>query len=206
MPLPLPRSRRINFSIPGSKLRTRPLEKDQLFARHVQCEEAYELDPIRRHCRKSYLFEKEEDYYQDLARSRYAITMKKMGWECQRHYEIAANHTVPCFYRLSRKPRRCAPHGLVDGENVLAFDSAGELQEKIEEVRRNGEYAQASARGIPVGLPEHLPPGGGEVVARVGSGRLSGTMRSWQYGREWRFFYFWPPLGSSPSPASTGIS
>jgi len=140
--LPLPRIRRINFSIPGSKLRARPLEKDRLFARHVQCEEAYKLEVIRSHCRKSYLFEKEQDYYRDLARSRYAVTMKKMGWECQRHYEIAANHTVPCFYRLSRKPRRCAPHGLVDGENVLAFDSAGELQEKIEEVRRNGRYAQ----------------------------------------------------------------
>ncbi len=140
--LPLPRSRRINFSIPGVKIRPRPLEKDQLFARHVQCEEAYRLETIRRHCRKSYLFEKEEDYYRDLARSHYAVTMKKMGWECQRHYEIAANHTVPCFYRLSRKPQRCAPHGLVHGENVLAFDSAGELQEKIEEVRRTGRYAE----------------------------------------------------------------
>ena len=140
--LPLPRSRRIGFSIPGAKIRAQPLEKDQLFARHVQCEEAYKLEPIRRHCRKSYLFEKEEDYYRDLGRSQYAVTMKKMGWECQRHYEIAANHTVPCFYRLSRKPRRCAPHGLVDGENVLAFDSAGELQEKIDEVRRTGRYAE----------------------------------------------------------------
>ena len=140
--LPLPRSRRINFSIPGSKLRTRPLEKDQIFARHVQCEEAYKLETIRKHCRKSYLFEKEEDYYRDLARSRYAVTMKKMGWECQRHYEIAANHTVPCFYRLNRKPRRCAPHGLVDGVNVLAFDSAGELQEKIDDVRRSGRYTE----------------------------------------------------------------
>ena len=140
--LPLPRSRRINFSIPGVKIRPRPLEKDQLFARHVQCEEAYKLEVVRRHCRKSYLFEKEEDYYRDLARSQYAVTMKKMGWECQRHYEIAANHTVPCFYRLSRKPRRCAPHGLVDGESVLAFDSADELQEKINEVRRTGRYAE----------------------------------------------------------------
>ena len=140
--LPLPRARRINFSIPGAKLRARPLKKDQLFARHVQCEEAYKLEVVRRHCRKSYLFEKEEDYYRDLARSQYAVTMKKMGWECQRHYEIAANHTVPCFYRLSRKPRRCAPHGLVDGENVLAFDSADELQEKINEVRRTGRYAE----------------------------------------------------------------
>lgn len=140
--LPFPRCRRINFSIPGVKIRQQPLEKDQLFARHVQCEEAYRLETIRRHCRKSYLFEKEGDYYRDLARSRYAVTMKKMGWECQRHYEIAANHTVPCFYRLNRKPRRCAPHGLVDGVNVLAFDSAGELQEKIEEVRRSGRYPE----------------------------------------------------------------
>ena len=52
IPLPLPRIRKINFSIPGSKLRARPLEKDQLFARHVQCEEAYKLEAIRRYCRR----------------------------------------------------------------------------------------------------------------------------------------------------------
>ncbi|MCP4653194.1 MAG: hypothetical protein GY858_07415 [Candidatus Omnitrophica bacterium] len=68
------------------------------------------------------------------------FTIKKAGWDCMRHYEIAANHTVPCFYKLSEKPKNCAPHGLVDMENVVAFDSADKLKEKINHIKKNRLY------------------------------------------------------------------
>lgn len=137
-----PRCRRINFSIPEVKIRPQPIQKDQLFAKHCQCEEAYKLAQIQEHCQRSYLFEEEDHYYLDLARSHYAVTMKKQGWECMRHYEIAANHTVPCFYQLDHKPRWSAPHGLVDRRNVLSFNSANELKDKINEVRRSELYPE----------------------------------------------------------------
>jgi hypothetical protein len=49
-----------------------------------------------------------------------------------RHYEIAANATVICFRDLNLKPDSCAPHGLVDGENCIAYKSVPELMARIE--------------------------------------------------------------------------
>ncbi|MDH3326200.1 MAG: hypothetical protein OEM38_05730 [Gammaproteobacteria bacterium] len=57
-----------------------------------------------------------------------------------RHYEIAANGTVPCFYQYKYKPKDCAPHGLVDMKNMLTFDSAEELSAKIEKVEQDRSY------------------------------------------------------------------
>lgn len=130
----------ISFSIPDSKINQFDVEKSKLFATHVQCDEAYKIDEIRNSCQKSYAFSDEDEYYQDIARSYYAITMKKAGWDCMRHNEIAANGTVPCFYRFTEKPKSCAPHGLVDMKNILSFDTAEELMEKINIVKENNLY------------------------------------------------------------------
>jgi len=133
---------KIGFSIPACKLINEPSRKMKNFATHVQCDEAYKIDEIRQLCKKKYAFTDESRYYEDIARSRYAVTMKKGGWECMRHYEIAANATVPCFYRLSSKPAHCAPHGLIDMHNVVAFDSADELTRKIGKIEKEGTYHQ----------------------------------------------------------------
>lgn len=136
----IPKIRPISFSIPDFKVRKSPLPKEKLFAKHVQCEEAYKIHEIRASCQVKYAFADEGKYYDDIAKSRFAVTMKKAGWECMRHYEIAANWTVPCFYQLDKKPQICAPHGLRDMENVIAFNSAEELQSKIEYVDRERIY------------------------------------------------------------------
>ena len=138
----------IGFAIPKSKLRTEPLEKTRTFATHAQCIEAYKLPEVRAECRESYAFDEESDYYDDIATSQYAFTMKKCGWECMRHYEIAANHTVPCFHRLDAKPRNCAPHGLVDMKNVVAFRTARELQTKLARIRDDGLYPTLQANAF----------------------------------------------------------
>lgn len=130
----------IGFSIPSVKIRSTVLEKTKTFATHVQCEEAYKIEEIKQHCKKSYAFNNEESYYKDIAVSKYAVTMKKGGWDCMRHYEIAANGTVPCFFQLYKKPSHCAPHGLVDMNNVISFDSAEELLEKIQHVEKENLY------------------------------------------------------------------
>ncbi len=132
--------KRISFSIPGNKILQKPIEKAKMFARHCQCDEAYKLSAIRENCVKAYAFEHERDYYHDIATSRYAITMKKAGWDCMRHYEIAANLTIPCFYNLAKKPANCAPHGLKDMHNVISFSTAAELQQKISYIEENQLY------------------------------------------------------------------
>ena len=95
-----------------------------------------------------YAFNDEIAYYEDIAISRYGITMKKGGWDCMRHYELAANGTVPCFYQLSKKPKHCAPHGLVDLENVITFNSAEELTDKIDHANRSGMYSSLQANAM----------------------------------------------------------
>ena len=57
----------------------------------------------------SHVFEREADYYRDLQASRFGITTKRTGWDCLRHYEIAANGAVPCFRDLDRKPPPLRP-------------------------------------------------------------------------------------------------
>jgi len=74
--------------------------------------------------------------------------MKKGGWDCMRHYEISANGTVPCFYMLDQKPKLCAPHGLVDMENVVAFKTADELEEKINYIKLHNLYPEIQENAI----------------------------------------------------------
>lgn len=81
-----------------------------------------------------YRFEREADYYADLQASRFGITMRKAGWDCLRHYEIAANGSVPCFRDLHDKPGLCAPFGLRDGFNCIAYRSYDDLMHRVRNV------------------------------------------------------------------------
>ena len=139
-------TRPISFSIPEAKILEHPKAKSRLFATNVQCEEAYKLPWIRENCTASYAFQDEARYYADLASSHFGVTMRKGGWECQRHYEIAANGCVPCFFELDRKSPHGAPFRLRDGVNCLTFNSSKELEEKTQDVMEAGTYP-ALARG-----------------------------------------------------------
>jgi hypothetical protein len=120
----------IAFSIPEEKIGTIQPAKDKLFARHV-------VDPEvarRLGSPRSYVFNAEQEYYRDLRLSRFAITTRRAGWDCLRHYEIAANGCVPCFRDLDQKPATSAPHGLRPGENCLLYRSYEELIEQVEAI------------------------------------------------------------------------
>lgn len=51
----------------------------------------------------------EYEYKRNMAHSMYGITMKKAGWDCQRHYEILAASSVPYFYGLDDVPSHVMP-------------------------------------------------------------------------------------------------
>jgi hypothetical protein len=144
----LPFIREINFSIPDKKIRQQIPPKEKKFAKHVQCDEAYKIKEIEENCQRSYAFSNEEAYCDDIASAEYAITMKKGGWDCMRHYEIAANGTVQCFYRLDEKPRLCAPHGLIDMKNVVTFNTADELEQKLNYIKLNNLYPELQKNSI----------------------------------------------------------
>jgi hypothetical protein len=125
-----PRLHPFSFSIPEEKIAAQPPQKSKDFASHVVDPEV--ADRLGRGT-TSYAFDREEDYYRDLGEARYGITTKRAGWDCLRHYEIAANWTVPCFRNLDRKPPDCAPHGLTE-ENCVAYRDYADLVRKLDAI------------------------------------------------------------------------
>lgn len=118
-----------SFSIPAEKIRDLDVvSKKQLLASHC-------VDPeVAKACglQTSYAFDSENAYYDDLALSRYAVTTKRGGWDCLRHYEIAAAGTVPCVRQLETKPVTSAPHGLQAGFNCLSYQDWSDLKQQLD--------------------------------------------------------------------------
>jgi hypothetical protein len=52
----------------------------------------------------TYIYNTEQEYYNEYQKSYFAITRKKGGWDCLRHYEILANRCVPLFIDINECP------------------------------------------------------------------------------------------------------
>lgn len=87
----------IQFSIPECKIVKEIPQKDKDFATIIPGD------------RSTYIFKTEEDYYRDYQRSYFAITTKKAGWDCLRHYEILASGCIPYFLDLDHCDERTMP-------------------------------------------------------------------------------------------------
>jgi len=55
---------------------------------------------------ETYIYEKEEKYYEMYQNSIFSLTYKKNGWDCLRHYEILANGSIPLFIKLDDCPSK----------------------------------------------------------------------------------------------------
>lgn len=126
--------RSIHFGFPSSKItKVKASQKTKIFSAQIidpdvaarLPENAY--NPIRSN---QLMFDTEGLYYKDLQASRFGITGKRAGWDCLRHYEMAANGVVLCFKDLDKKPVTCAPHGLntFNSINYLTYE---DLSEKL---------------------------------------------------------------------------
>lgn len=128
--LPQPKNMRmIAFSIPNEKIVDCLPGKTKEFTKHIVDPEVAEKVSGSF---ISYAFDNEADYYKDIQDSRFGITTVRAGWDCLRHYEIAANGTVMCFKELDSKPGTCAPHGLIPGINCLSYRDYEDLKRQIE--------------------------------------------------------------------------
>lgn len=117
-----------SFSIPEVKIQRPDIKiKSQQIASH--CVDAEVANACRLHT--SYAFASEKEYYSDISRSFFAITTKRGGWDCLRHYEIAAAGSVLCFKNLEFKNANCAPHGLEPGVNCLSYSSWQDLEQQL---------------------------------------------------------------------------
>ncbi|HYF02846.1 MAG TPA: hypothetical protein VEC36_05685 [Patescibacteria group bacterium] len=130
----------ISFAVPKEKITfgISLAEKKSLLPGHIVDNEVREIFKKQHSSSETYLFTKEEDYYRNLQQSRFGITTKRGGWDCLRHYEIAANGAVMCFRDLHTKHEWCAPHGL-GKMNCVMYTCAEELFKRIE-VMRDDEY------------------------------------------------------------------
>jgi hypothetical protein len=165
-----PRVAATSFAIPASKIRAAdPATKTQDFATHCVDPEVGRALGLP----SAYAFTSEEAYYDDLNRSRFAITTRRGGWDCLRHYEIAAAGAVPCFRNLEAKPPSCAPHGLRAGENCLSYRSWADLREQVARIRPEhyaallggaqawvGQHTTAAAAWRMLRQVDQLAPGG----------------------------------------------
>jgi len=84
----------ISFAFPTSKIRTTVGAKTRAFAQY------------RPNSSRRYMYEKEHELYDDYASSYFALTWKKGGWDCFRHYEILANGAIPYFMNLDKCPAK----------------------------------------------------------------------------------------------------
>jgi len=52
----------------------------------------------------TYIYNTEHEYYEEYKKSLFAMTIKKAGWDCMRHYEILACGTIPYFPNIEECP------------------------------------------------------------------------------------------------------
>ena len=62
------------------------------------------LAPMDPRFQNSYIYKSEFDYFDQYKKSLFAVTTKKAGWDCMRHYEILASNTLPFFPDIDQKP------------------------------------------------------------------------------------------------------
>ena len=89
---------------------------------------------------KTYIYNTEEDYYNEYKKSYFAITTKKAGWDCMRHYEILANNCIPYFIDIQKCPLNTMyflPKQLLIKSNILyekKFKNKNITQLNIEDI------------------------------------------------------------------------
>lgn len=74
---------------------------------------------------ETYIYEKEKDYYDMYFNSLFALTYKKAGWDCLRHYEILANGCIPLFLDLKNCPQETLK--TLPKENLLSILNQNEF-------------------------------------------------------------------------------
>lgn len=82
----------ITFSIPNSKIVDNIPKKTKVLSNLIPGDIS------------TYIYQNESDYYNEYQCSLFAITTKKGGWDCMRHYEILANGCIPYFPNIENCP------------------------------------------------------------------------------------------------------
>ena len=90
----LPDIQPISFAIPKSKI----LDKIDYYPKNI-------LAPLIPGKLNTYIYDNESSYYEMYKKSIFALTYKKAGWDCLRHYEILMNGCIPLFLDIKNCPK-----------------------------------------------------------------------------------------------------
>ena len=84
---------------------------DELFSASQNSKKKYVISPLIPGDTSNYMFRAGEEakYYNMYGNSMFALTKKKGGWDCLRHYEILASGCIPIFENI----QSCPPDTLV---------------------------------------------------------------------------------------------
>jgi hypothetical protein len=114
----------ISFSIPKKKIwLPKGIVQKERFYSHVNPTD-----------KSTYIYDNEDDYYNDYRKSVFGFTMPKGGWDCLRHYEIIANYCLPYFNVYDTKPQYTMtnwPSDLQAEANYLYHTFDGKSYERI---------------------------------------------------------------------------
>jgi hypothetical protein len=100
----------ISFSIPREKICDIDIVKTKILSNLIPGDNS------------TYIYNTEQDYYNEYKKSYFAITKKKGGWDCMRHYEILANGCIPYFINIEQCPSNSMyslPKKLLIEANIL---------------------------------------------------------------------------------------
>ena len=84
----------ISFAIPKSKI----LKEIDYNPKNI-------LAPLIPGKLNTYIYDNENSYYEMYKKSIFALTYKKAGWDCLRHYEILMNGCIPLFLDIENCPK-----------------------------------------------------------------------------------------------------
>ena len=84
----------ISFAIPKSKI----LKEIDYHPKNI-------LAPLIPGRLNTYIYDNECSYYEMYKKSIFALTYKKAGWDCLRHYEILMNGCIPLFLDIENCPK-----------------------------------------------------------------------------------------------------
>ncbi len=85
----------INFSVPKNKI-----------IKEVNRKPKNLLSPLIPGKNQSYIYEDEKSYNEMYQNSIFALTYRKSGWDCFRHYEILMNGCIPFFLEIDKCPNK----------------------------------------------------------------------------------------------------
>lgn len=129
----------MNLAIPSSKVRDINLDlKTQIVQSTAPPYSRFGSQVLGVPGRDLYIFDKEEDYYDDMAKSWFGLSCPKGSWDALRNYEIIAAGAVLLFRDFDKKPEFCSPIHIP----AISYSTPQQLTAIIESLLPGGNPSQ----------------------------------------------------------------